>query len=125
MIIIDKRSRVPVYEQIKNELMTLIRLGTLSPHEKLPSIRAIASETGINVNTVKKAFSELEAAGVIYSVSGTGCFVNDNALANDGLRQVVYRDITDAVKSAISRGIGKEEIIELVNQLYKGESGND
>lgn len=121
LIIVDRRSRVPAYEQIKNEIMTLISIGSFKAHEKLPSIRAVAVETGINVNTVKKAFAELEANGVIYSVPGMGSFVNENALHNGNLRAEAFRDISQAVSAAISKGITKEDVINLINDLYKGD----
>ncbi len=121
MFSIDRRSRVPVFEQIKNEIMTLIRLGVLGSDEKLPSIRAVSSETGVNVNTVKKAFSELENAGVIYSVAGLGSFVSENALKSEDIRKDAFTDISNAVCSAKSRGIKKEEIIGLVNSIYEKE----
>lgn len=70
MVLIDKQSRVPAYEQIRNQLLTLILVGTFAPHSQLPSIRSIAADAGVNINTVKKSFSDLESYGAIYTVPG-------------------------------------------------------
>lgn len=121
MIHIDRQSRVPVFEQIKNELMTLISLEVLAPHSRLPSIRQIAADTGVNINTVKKAFAELETHGVIYSVPGTGSFVNTNALADENLRRTAFQEVETAVLAAKAKGIALEELLATVRNLYAEE----
>ena len=125
MIHIDRQSRVPVFEQIKNELMKLIALGVLEPHSRLPSIRQIAAETGVNINTVKKAFAELEMHGVFYSVPGTGSFVNLNALSDENLRKNAFLEVETAVKAAKAKGIAMDEVLTLIRDLYNKEDAND
>lgn len=125
LIVIDRHSHVPVYEQMKNQITSLIRIGVYEPHSKLPSIRLVAAQTGVNVNTVKKAFAELEQSGVIYSVPGTGSFVSENALASSSLRADAFSDIKDAVRSAKSRGIDIDEIIAYVNNVFKEDESDD
>ena len=61
MLVIDYRSKTAIYEQIKTQIMELIAVGTLKPHDQLPSIRSLASQLELNFNTVKKAFGELES----------------------------------------------------------------
>ena len=124
MIHIDRHNRVPVFEQIKNEIMTLISLGVLKPHAKLPSIRQVAAETGVNINTVKKAFSELETHGVIYSVPGTGSFVSPDALADENLRKTAFLEVETAVLAAKAKGILLGEILTTVQNVYKEETSN-
>lgn len=85
MVLIDKQSRVPAYEQIRNQLLTLILVGTFAPHSQLPSIRSIAADAGVNINTVKKSFSDLESYGAIYTVPGKGSFVSEKAFKNDSV----------------------------------------
>ncbi len=122
MIVIDKQSRIPVYEQIKNQIITLIRLGVYPPHCKLPSIRSVSSEISVNVNTVKKAFAELEMNGVIYSVPGTGCFVSERALGDEKLFEKTKREITDSAKTAKSLGIPLDDLFELIKSVYREDS---
>ncbi|MBQ3518611.1 MAG: GntR family transcriptional regulator [Clostridia bacterium] len=125
MLHIDRQSRVPVFEQIKNELMTLISLGVLTPHSKLPSIRQVAAETGVNINTVKKAFSELESHGVIYSVPGTGSYVSADALADENLRRTAFQEVETAVLAAKAKGIALAEVLATVHTLYGEEVNNN
>ncbi len=122
MIVVDKQSRIPVYEQIKTQVITLIRLGVYQPNSKLPSIRSISADISVNVNTVKKAFAELEMNGVIYSVPGTGCFVSEQALGDEKLFEKTKREISDSVQTAKSLGIPLDDLIKLIESVYKEES---
>lgn len=122
MIVIDKQSRVPVYEQIKNQIVTLIRLGIYEPDTKLPSIRQISADVSVNVNTVKKAFAELEMSGIIYSVPGIGSFVSKDALENNLVKQKALSSLEEAVKTAKSVGVSQEEIANIISTVYGGES---
>ena len=65
-------SGVPIYRQIVDQVKTLIATGRLSPDEFLPSVRQVAGELEINPMTVSKAYSMLEAEGVLEYVRGTG-----------------------------------------------------
>jgi len=78
MFSIDVQSRVPIYEQIVNQVERFIVTGILKPSEQLPSVRQIAFDLGINPNTIQRAYTELERMGVIVSVVGKGSFVTDN-----------------------------------------------
>ena len=70
MFTIDLTSRIPIYEQIYENIISLIVKGTLSENDQLPSVRAFAKDAGVNPNTVAKAYQELERIGIIYSVPG-------------------------------------------------------
>ena len=118
MITIDYKSRLPVYEQIKNQIMTLIQLGILKADEQVPSIRALSSETGVNVNTVKRAVQELEQMGIIYSVPGKGSFVSEDAFANTRIKEKAIEEIRHAITAAIPKGITKEDVSELVEKIF-------
>ncbi|MBE6756301.1 MAG: GntR family transcriptional regulator [Ruminococcaceae bacterium] len=118
MITIDYKSRLPVYEQIKNQIMTLIQLGILKADEQLPSIRSLSAETGVNVNTVKRAVQDLEEMGIIYSVPGKGSFVSEDAFANTRIKEKAIEEIRHAITSAIPKGITKEDISELVEKIF-------
>ncbi len=121
MISVNKQSPIPFYEQIKNQVLTLIRLGVLAPGAQIPSIRSVSAETGVNVNTVKKAFAELEMSGVIYTVPGLGSFVSEQALENSAITQKVKSDISEILERAKSIGVSKEEIFEIIENIYKEE----
>ena len=69
MIILDYQNRNPIYCQIVQQIERYIALGILKANDPLPSIRELASSLGINPNTVKKAYSELENKKLIVSIS--------------------------------------------------------
>ncbi len=118
MITIDHKSRLPVYEQIKNQLMTLIQLGVLKTDQQLPSIRSLSAETGVNVNTVKRAIQDLEEMGVIYSVPGKGSFVSENAFANSRIKEKAIDEIRHAILSAIPKGVTGEDVAKLLEKIF-------
>ena len=78
MFIIDIQSKVPIFEQLKKQILEFISIGILLPNNKLPSVRSLATDIGVNPNTVSKAYQELENQGYIYSIKGKGCFIADN-----------------------------------------------
>lgn len=121
MITIDHKSRLPVYEQIKNQLMTLIQLGVLKTDQQLPSIRSLSAETGVNVNTVKRAIQDLEEMGVIYSVPGKGSFVSENAFANSRIKEKALDEIRHAILSAIPKGVTGEDVAKLLEKIFTEE----
>lgn len=99
--------------------MLLIQLGILKPNEQLPSIRELSKQLSINVNTVKRSLSELENEGVIFTVIGRGCFVSENAFSNTNIKENALRDLRCAIKSSIAKGIAKDDILILLEELYK------
>ena len=122
MLVIDYRSRTAIYEQIKNQIMELIAVGELKPHQQLPSIRALAAELSLNFNTVKKAFGELESAGVIYTLSGRGCFVADGALNNEALRDKAKTALREGLQAARAVGLSRREAAAILDEIYSHET---
>ena len=119
LIFIDLHSRTPIYEQIKEQILLNIKQGEYKPDEQLPSIRSLAGELNLNVNTVKRAFKELEMSGIIYSVSGKGSYVSHNAKSNDILENSAKKEIIDAVISAKEIGLTENTVLELVHKIYE------
>ena len=113
MISLDYQSRTPIYEQIVNEIERYIALGILKPNEKLLPIRELATELGINPNTVKKAYEELENKGAIVSISTKGTFVASNT---DMVLERKIKDkiniIKEQIKELENMGVSKEDILK-------------
>lgn len=118
LITIDNKSKVAIYEQIKNQIMELIVIGVLKPHDKLPSIRTLSTDLQLNFNTVKKAFGDLENAGVIYTLAGRGCFIAENALENSEIKQKAVSEFRNGAVLAKSSGLTKEEVLKILNEIY-------
>ncbi|MGI6325983.1 MAG: GntR family transcriptional regulator [Saccharofermentanales bacterium] len=118
MLVIDLLSRVPIYEQIKNQIMELIVVGALKPNDMLPSIRALASQLALNFNTVKKAFQDLEADGVLYTVVGRGTFVAEGAMSSDHLRNRAIERFKSELSVARASGLTEQQVSEMVAEAY-------
>ena len=116
MFSIDLTSRMPIYEQIYQKIVNLIINGTLAENDQLPSVRTRAKSTGVNPNTVSKAYQELERNGVIYSVPGRGSFVS--AQNFDEVRKKVMVDFDSTVNEAFERGISPEDLKARIDTLF-------
>ena len=81
-IIINSSSMVPIYEQITDQIKTLIRGGELKENDNLPSVRVLSRDLRISALTVKKAYDSLEEDGFTVTVHGKGTYV---AAVNPGL----------------------------------------
>lgn len=75
---VNFKSGIPVYLQIVQQVQAAAASGSLRPGDALPSVRALAEELRINRNTAAKAYAELEAAGVLETRQGAGCFLKAN-----------------------------------------------
>lgn len=118
MILLDFSAKTPIYEQIKEQVVFLVHKGVYAPDDQLPSIRALAAELSVNVNTVKRAFSELEESGVVYTKAGKGIFVSKGAVLNENLKEKALQSVKTAVSSAISMGVKKYELLTLIEELF-------
>ena len=120
MFQIDPLSRQPVYEQLIEQLEKLVLTGLLPADTQLPSVRSLSMELSINPNTIQKAYSDLDARGIIYSVPGIGCFVAKNA--TEVLKAHMRRKL-DAVRQLAEdlalAGIPKEDLIQTIQSVYQ------
>lgn len=125
MLFIDYHSRVPIYEQIKEQIIMLINTGVYQPGDKLPSIRTLSGELNINVNTIKRAFTELEHDSITYSAQGRGIFVSENPIGNIKVKASALEDAKTVLSSCKAKGVSRDELNALVDEIYTEESGND
>ena len=119
-IFLDYHSRTPIYEQIKEQIVLDVSRGFLKKDDQLPSLRQLSSQLGINVNTVKRALSELEAQGVIYSIAGKGIFISGNAESQNIYLEQSLDAVKDALITAKQMGVSEEKIAALLKEVFKG-----
>ncbi len=124
MFILKPQSRLPIFEQLKAQILEFISLGILAPNDKLPSVRSLANELAINPNTVAKAYQELELQGYVYTMPGKGCFVNDNHL-DDQIKQLKLKEFEQAVTEMKRHQIKQKALTEVITQIYKGDDNDD
>ncbi|WP_040164153.1 GntR family transcriptional regulator [Microbacterium gorillae] len=75
MIVIDPRSAVPPFEQLRSQFIDAVSSGEIAGGEKLPTVRRLAEELGLAPGTVARAYKELEASGIIETRGRNGTFV--------------------------------------------------
>lgn len=74
-ILVNKRSGVPLYLQVKKQILDQIRSGKIKVGSKMPTERELATSLGVSRNTISSAYNELEKEGIIKSYQGKGTFV--------------------------------------------------
>ena len=120
MIQLDYKDRRPLYEQVAERFKELILTGVLQPDEKIPSVRSMAIELSVTSNTIQRAYSELEKAGYIYTVTGRGNFVSDGTTLQDIHLQQLLGQVRSAISQAKNAGISRDEILETLELIYGG-----
>lgn len=98
---VSLHSEVPVYEQIKEQIKAQILSGELSVDEPLTSMRQLARDLRVSVITTTRAYGDLEAEGLIYTVKGRGCFVKGNV---NLVREQYLLSVNEALRTAADKG---------------------
>ncbi len=114
MFLLNLQSKVPIYEQIQSQILRFVEAGILQSGDRLPSVRQLAQDNGINPNTVAKAYAELEKRGYVYNLPKKGVYIKEIDKNNSRASQiqVILQPLKDS-------GFTKEEICEVVDSLFK------
>lgn len=124
MILIDYKSRKPIYEQIIENVKSLIVSGVLQRDEQLPSVRQLAQELAINPNTIQKAYAELERQGIIYSLKGRGSFVGSSLSELRHAQQTELLGQIEKISTELYQlRVPEKEICSVVQQVYQKQEG--
>ena len=113
MISLDYRDGRPLYQQVKDNLRRMMLTGLLPPDEKLPSVRSLATQLAINPNTIQRAYTQLEAEGYVYTVSGRGTFVSEGQEQNRQRRREVTARVLPLMAELRDLGMTREEWTDL------------
>lgn len=116
------QDHLPIYAQLMDTLKRRIITGRYLPGEKLPSVRELAAEAGINPNTVQRAFSELEREGLIYTQRATGKNVTENADEIKSARQALAKtQVAEFLSNMQSLGYSVGDVIVLLQSFNESE----
>lgn len=116
----EVNSKEPIYIQIKNHIKMKIVSGELKEGERLLSVRDYATELKVNPNTISRVYSELEMENLITTQRGIGKFVTDDKSNIQLLKMDFSREIVkDFIRKSRTLGLSKDEIIELLSQMYE------
>ena len=107
----------PIYTQLIQHIKIGIVTGVFPPGERLPSVRDLATEAGVNPNTMQRALAELERDGLVYSQRTAGRFVTeDNTMINQAKRSLAERHVKTFLEAMLRLGFQKDEIIDLISK---------
>ena len=113
----------PIYAQLIEQIKVGIVSGAFPPGERLPSVRDLATEAGVNPNTMQRALAELERDGLVYSPRTTGRFVTeDKTMIETAKRSLAERHVKTFLAAMLRLGFQREEIMTLLRQ-ETGEEG--
>lgn len=118
-MILSQSIGVPYWRQIRDQFASRIGAGELGPGAPLPSVRQLAAELLVSVITVRKAYDELEAAGLIVSMQGRGSFVAEGAGVASRTDRLgsVRTDLVAVVGRALAAGVTREELAALLEDV--------
>ena len=111
------RSDQPIYTQLVGQWKREIASGLLPPGERMPSVRDLAAEMGVNPNTVQRALQELEREGLIYTQRTSGRFVTEDAAAIGRCREALAGGLVREFLAAMTLlGYQRQDIVDLLRE---------
>ncbi|NLJ16025.1 MAG: GntR family transcriptional regulator [Clostridiales bacterium] len=117
MFSLNLQSGIPIYEQLVKRVSELVISGSLLPDDKMPTIREVAKNLGVNPNTVQKAYQILEHMDLIYSIPGKGSYVKDSSKSIEIIKDEIIDKFKLQGREAIRHGITKEELKLAIDSL--------
>ena len=119
---VDRASGLPAYLQLVRQVKEALRLGWLRPGDRLPTVRDVVATSGVNANTVLKAYRELEHAGVVEMRQGSGTFVTGALGAIDSAALGELRaSLAGWVEHAHAAGLTDEDVETLLHAVLTEE----
>lgn len=111
---LDRKSGVPAYRQVVDQVRQAVRLGLLRPGDQLPTVRAVVKQIAINPNTVHRAYRDLEAQGLAEGRPGSGTFIRRSLSRVPDEQPQLQRQLEKWMRAARGAGLGDEAIAALV-----------
>ena len=116
---LDRRSGVPAYRQLVDQVRQALRLGVLRPGDQLPPVRDVVRQIAINPNTVHRAYRELEQQGLTEGRPGSGTYVKGSLEQLPDARSELRRALEDWVRTARAAGLDDESVTALVTEALR------
>jgi len=125
LLTVDFESALPIYQQIRNGVVQGIADGSLHDGDPLPSVRALASELGVNLHTVNKAYHLLKIEGFVKMQRSRGTVVSALGPGRDSkdFMEAAGIVLKNIVSEAAARSIGREKLTGMINNLYNELEG--
>ena len=115
-------NNIPIYLQIIDEIKIMIASGSLKLGEKLPSVRELAQNLGVNPNTIQRAFSVLEQEGLVFAERTAGRYItNDEVIIMNLKENLATEELNKFLDYMKKIGFTKEEIIEKIKNSKRSD----
>lgn len=115
-------TETPIYLQIMEQIKTQIAAGNLKPGQKMPAVREIAIEAGVNPNTVQKALAELEREGLLYSERTSGRYVSDVKGRTQSMQEELSKQYMEAFTENMKKlGFTPSEAAKQYSEYVRGD----
>lgn len=114
----DFTSEIPLFMQLRNQVVVAIAKGQLKAGERLPTVRALSSESGINAMTVSKAYQLLKSEGYITTERRGGAIVS-SAIAESGPSKETLHNLQLAISELQLTGMSLQQVLDLCSQYYR------
>ncbi|HCP15127.1 MAG TPA: GntR family transcriptional regulator [Peptococcaceae bacterium] len=116
----DFDSNRPIYIQLMDHIKMQIVAGAFSAGSKLASVRDLASDFGVNPNTMQRALSELEREDLLFAQRTSGRFVTEDQQKIDGLRKQLATEYVQQLLETMKRmGYGKKDLLSLIQSIME------
>ena len=119
MIILDSESSVPLYIQLRTQIIEAIVRGELAKGDTLPSVRGLAGDLGINMHTVNKSYHDLESKGIIQIVPKKGAVIIADTKKHASEKQ--YENLSEELRPVVAEGLvcglNEEDLHQLISNI--------
>lgn len=120
------KDNIPIYLQIEQYLYRQIALGKMKAGEKIPSVRKLALELTVNVNTVQRALQEMNTQGILYTKRGEGNFVTeDTELLSKTKQSLINNELDEFVQNMEKLGVKKDKLVSTLTEYLKDSENHN
>lgn len=117
------KDNIPIYLQIEQYLYRKIALGELKAGEKIPSVRSLALELTVNVNTVQRALQQMSDRGILKSKRGEGNFVTeDTELLQNTKQNLINNELDEFIQNMEKLGVKGQDLIDTLTKYLTEEN---
>ena len=118
-IVVDENDRRPIYQQVVDEIKSLIARGELREGAALPPVRQVAADLGVNLNTIATAYRQLQSEGLISVRHGAGAVVSSST-AQEKTDDELRKPLRAALTQLVLAGLPRAEIMSVVTEELRG-----
>ena len=123
---LDTSTGVPFYRQIIDQVLLAVADGRLKPGTQLPTVRQLAVDLSVNLNTVAKAYREMEIRGIVQTQQGTGTFIAARSGARSREKRKALQDLLDRLlANAEALGVPMDDVVEALVERVERVRGRE